>query len=510
MDIRDKSRRGFLAKSALGLAGLSLLPSTVFAAEKKGRLDKSLIPSPVMDGDNKLVELYWKAWELAWEKVKYQDGMPQSPYMDEGLWDHTVWIWDTAFMVHFCKYSPKQYPGIESFDNFYTVMHGTNTASLKIHHPDNPPLFAWIENDYARFTGNTDRFKHILTEKKYLQKHYDYFENTKPHTKFKYAGAHTNIKKEEIGFRWWGVQSGMDNTPRGRGVGYGNIYWIDAIAQQGLAALNISRIAETIGDKATAKEYKAKYKVFKDLVNKYYWDEEDGMYYDINVEAPYEKVKVKTPASFWPMLAEMCDKKQAAKLEQAALKHFGGDIPWPTVSADDPDFHESGCYWKGGVWLPTAYMATKALEKYGYHETADKLSLNLVKHMRATYDQFEPHTIWECYNPTKPIPATHGGDNGYSREDFCGWSALGPISMLIENVLGFHDVDAIKKEVRWRLHRSDRHGIKDLRFGDIKTSVIADGDTVEVESDGEYKLYINGKKHKVKKGKQTFKIRRQV
>lgn len=44
----------------------------------------------------------------------------------------------------------------------------------------------------------------------------------------------------------------------------------------GLAALYIERIAEVLDDSSTAKEFAGEYAVKKDLLNKYYWDAEDG------------------------------------------------------------------------------------------------------------------------------------------------------------------------------------------------------------------------------------------
>ena len=114
---------------------------------------------------------------------------------------------------------------------------------------------------------------------------------------------------------------------------------------------------------------------------------------------------------------------------------LGGNIPWPSVSRNDIDFHPDGMYWRGGVWLPTAYMATKALNRYGRYQTSSTLALHLLVHMQKTFEQNSPHTIWECYSPTKSEPAVVNTDNKQCRKDFCGWSALGPISMLIEDVV---------------------------------------------------------------------------
>nr|MCR5325704.1 alpha,alpha-trehalase [Bacteroidales bacterium] len=168
-----------------------------------------------------------------------------------------------------------------------------------------------------------------------------------------------------------------------------------------------------------------------------------------------------------------------------------------------------GNYWKGSVWLPTAYMGIKALEKYGYYKEADETAEAILEHMWQTYAQYEPHTIWECYNPTKPEPASkkEGTKNVKAvKADFCGWSALGPISLFIENVLGFYDVDASAAIVRWNLHQNCRHGIKKLSFGGITTDIIYDNGKVRVRSNKPYTLYINGKEYAVRRGVTSIRL----
>ena len=106
----------------------------------------SLLPSPIYDEDPGYFKLYEVAWKHAYEHIKYQPGLVQPLYMDEGLWDDTIWIWDTEFMVLFCKYAPDVFPGIQSLNNFYSTMLESKASSLQIQHPDNPPFFAWVES----------------------------------------------------------------------------------------------------------------------------------------------------------------------------------------------------------------------------------------------------------------------------------------------------------------------------------------------------------------------------
>jgi len=470
----------------------------------KDPFNRNWVPQPIFDREPEYVGLYWRAWELAHDHVRTREGLPQSPYMDEAFHDGCIWIWDTCFMALFCKYAPDRFPGIETFNNFYVPFHTDafrdGSFPISIQHPDNPPLFAWAEHDNYLFTGDDAHVQALLTETGYLQKHFNWFNDVEEGWRFLFeGGGSVPVAKStsELGYRWGGCESGMDNTPRRR-----DGLWVDAIAQQGLSALLISRMAERVGEAAIAEEWKGQYEEIKRKVNTYYWDENDGIYYDISTDGK-QFLKVKTPASYWPMLAEMCSPEQARKMVKhiADPETFGGERPWATVARDDEAFAEpDGDYWRGGIWLPTAYMATKALEKYGFHAEADEAAEKLLSHMLRTYKAVTPHTIWECYSPTRDHHSVRS-DGHEVRPDFCGWSALGPISMFIENVLGFHQVDAGKKRVEWRLHQEGRHGLRNLRFGEVTTDIIYDGkDNISVVSNAPFSLVINGREHAVREG----------
>lgn len=206
-------------------------------------LDRSRIPEPVFDQNPDWVEFYWKAWELAWDHVIHRPGAPASPYMDEGFDPDTIWIWDTCFMVHFCKYAPDVFPGIASFDNFYGPLHRGGT-----HAPGGISTLA--------------------------------------------------AERTPFGYHWNGISSGMDNTPRGRGD-YRSILWFDLLAQQGLAALHIAHLAGRIGREDIAADYMARHAALKQLANRYYWNEADGTYYDILADDNGRRIEVPVGDSAW-------------------------------------------------------------------------------------------------------------------------------------------------------------------------------------------------------------------
>jgi hypothetical protein len=466
--------------------------------------DPTWTPEVVYDDNPGLVEFYWKAWDLAWDHVHTDTTAPTSPFMDEAFSNGDIWIWDTCFMGLFCKYAPDRFPGVQSFENFYKVFHDGITSSQTIWHPDNPPLFAWVEWQNYKFTNDLSRLQWLLEDTQYLQKHFAFFENSVWGQSIPGAANGMALERslDDIGYWWRGVSSGMDNSPRGRNF---TVYWIDAISQQALSAFFISKMAEEIGNTAIRDEYLAHYNSFVNLLNTHYWDSQDNFYYDIK-EYTHEFSNIKTMASYWPLLAEAADVTQAQHMAGYASdpQTFGGLVAFPALARNDQDFDPTGRYWRGGMWLPTAYMGVKSLENYGLYTEADAAARSIVDHMYNTFISYSPATIWECYSPTEAKPATLVSGTGESRPDFCGWSALGPISLFIENYLGFHTVDAQADRVQWRKYQTGRHGIRNLKFGNITTHIVGNSDSFTVWSSGPYTLAVNGTDYAIAAGEQSW------
>ncbi len=500
---------------------------------------RAYLPRPVDSAHPEYIELYNKAWELAAAHIKHIEGMPQDPYMDEAFCDTHIWIWDTCFMSLFCKYAREAFPGAESLKNFYEVLYGEKRLpkviptdrepdftgavagvpyEIAIHIADNPPLFAWVEYENARMRGDASEIRTLLYKKQYLQKHYEWIENLRGHEKPRGVFHETYLIAESCGYLWEGGRSGMDNTPRGRlgahAVGQRpnnpDMLWLDAICQQALSARMIAKLFSLVGDEEGAALWQKRYEEKKHTVNALYWDAQDGFYYDID-RRDHTFYKVKTMATYWTMTAEIASEQQA----RALLSHlsdeqgFGGRVSFPSLARSDADFKESGEYWRGGVWLPTAYAALIGLKNYGFFDEARAHATSLLSHMYETYRSHEPHTIWECYSPTKPEPANiETGEKKSARPDFCGWSALGPISAYIEFVLGFHTVDAGEHRVFWARPKNaeGKIGIENLRFGDTVTDIVCENGLCTVRSNQPYTLTVDGKDYEIFTGETLLNL----
>lgn len=507
-----KTIMSLLCSMSLGAGAAQSLPADAVCPDWQSEIPRVVYP------DSDMVNLYEKTWEIASGRVrKGPEGLAASPYLDENCYEDQIWIWDGCFMVLFSKYAPKAYPGKETLMNLYAPIHDGKRAPLRIHLRDNPPLFAWVEHENYRFSGDRQQIDKVLFDKQYLQRHFIYFDtiakgnvNTDVSPNPIHRGVVRDSAGNIIGYTWTGNGSGMDNTTRGRDKGgWGSVMWIDAISQQALSALHIAELLEATGHKKQAREWKKRYEQIKGTVNERYWDEQDGYYYDVSLTDGTPS-RVMTPASFWAMMAGIPSKEQAARMVEYLKRDdcLGGERPWVTVARRDKDFDAAtGNYWRGGIWLPTAYMGTKALEKYGYYDLADELAERVVRLQLRTYKAVEPHTIWECYNPSADEPSTEHGHR--ARPDFCGWSALGPISLFIENIMGFRSADANTRTVTWSLKaKNGTHGLRNFRFGDIVTDIVYHADRREIvtTTNAPYTLKVNGKTLRIRPGTRAYAI----
>ena len=95
----------------------------------------------------------------------------------------------------------------------------------------------------------------------------------------------------------------------------------------------------------------------------------------------------------------------------------------------------------------------------------------------------------------------------YVRDDFCGWSAIGPISLFIEDIIGIKEADAFKGELKCDFAKDikGRAGVENYRFGKIVCSVVATARTLEVEPNAAFRLLADGREFAVEKGKNVFR-----
>ena len=80
------------------------------------------------------------------------------------------------------------------------------------------------------------------------------------------------------------------------------------------------------------------------------------------------------------------------------------------------------------------------------------------------------------------------------RPGFCGWSALGPISLYLENVIGLSEADAFARTLNWSLPKKvkGRIGVRNYRFGDVLADLIVENGMLTARSSWPFRLILNG------------------
>jgi glycogen debranching enzyme len=171
-------------------------------------------------------------------------------------------------------------------------------------------------------------------------------------------------------------------------------------------------------EKASDRElYEKHAKRLSELINKVFWNEEDGFYYDRN-EKTGKTVRVKSVAGFIPLWAGVAPAARAERLVREHLlneKEFWLKYPVASYARSEPDYYQGSrsgeCNWRGTAWIPTNFMIFHGLLRYRYDDAARELAL---KTFRLALDE-NPVTR-EFYD------ADTGKGNGMN--PFWGWSSL--------------------------------------------------------------------------------------
>ena len=458
-----------------------------------------------LDARPDYMELHGKALELARRNME-DLGKGWKPQMTCMPGVGIIWQWDSCYMALFAGYTPDGANGLGNLDNLYSMQGEDGYISMAYTYATrkptwpgriNPPLYAWCEWLYARRTGDRTRLPRAY---EVCSKYFRWLKanRTRPSNGLYYF--------EDTG------SSGMDNSPR---CGYfaehqkgSDVCFVDLSCQQVLHARCLARIAPLVGKAGDAALWNREADELAEKVNDLMWSERTGFYHDVYIHTN-NKLAVRTAAAFWAIVSGVASPHQVARL----VAHLSsgdcerpGDFEVPSgvasLSTDDPNYDPLGGYWLGGVWPPIQYMTCRGLRATGYRKEARRIAKRHLDAMYGAYahggakaakaNAFEPKTIWECYAPESAAPATDKVGE-YSRKDFVGWGGLGPLVMLVEDVIGL-DVNALEERIDWHLSETGRQGVTDLPFNGGKVSVEADVDakklcfTVKVRTDRPFRL----------------------
>jgi alpha,alpha-trehalase len=152
---------------------------------------------------------------------------------------------------------------------------------------------------------------------------------------------------------------------------------------------DLEQMAETLGRKQDAEEWRKRAEARKASIQKYLWDSERGLYFDYDFEkqarSTYEYV-----TAFFPLWAGIPTPEQARAVmgHLATFEKPGGLVMGP---------HETGGQWDFPyAWAPDQLVADEGMRRYGFNEEADRVSYEFLSTVAENFRR--DGTIREKYN----------------------------------------------------------------------------------------------------------------
>lgn len=443
------------------------------------------LPVPVLPDHALYLEMYWRAWEMAWNHLrrpKPENGFV-SNYIDPAFKDH-IFMWDSAFMTQFGIYGRRAFDFMGTLDNFYAKQHDDGFICREIVEADGrdyftpfdpdstgPNILAWAEWRHYRITGQDERlktvFRPLLAYHRWMRHH----------------------RSWPSGLYWaTGLSSGMDNQPRvpDSSRHHRHWSWVDTSMQAALNCTMLLHMAQLLGETEFVQELEDERELLRRRIDERMWNPDAAFYQDIDRNGRYSAVK--SIGAYWGLLdGDMLPQERRDPFVRHLRDSWAFKLPHrvPSQSADSEGYNaETGHYWRGGVWSPTNYMVNKGLHTIGKHFLAHEIAINHLNNIGEVYQHTD--TFWENYAPETAAP----GDP--ARPNFVGWTGLAPIAMLFEDVIGI-SVDWPQRRITWHRHlASQKHyGVHNYPLGSGGTlDLLGTDEQVVVTTDTPFTLTI--------------------
>ncbi|GMM51787.1 alpha,alpha-trehalase [Starmerella bacillaris] len=171
----------------------------------------------------------------------------------------------------------------------------------------------------------------------------------------------------------------------------------------------------------SAKKWRDRAKRRKKLMNELLWDDVNGVFYDYDIKAKKPHNRILSATTFWPLWAGLATQEQAARLVKEALPRLEGAGGLASTSK----LEDNGWQWDyPACWAPHQLLAWEGLEKYGYHQIAERLASKWLNQVCKSY-KITDGVVYEKYD-VRDVPNPHAvmaeyGNQGSSESGF-GWT----------------------------------------------------------------------------------------
>lgn len=182
------------------------------------------------------------------------------------------------------------------------------------------------------------------------------------------------------------------------------------------------KMAQLLGLKDEAKQYKQEMKVLKKQIQEVFFDENTGFFYDVRMDDG-SFILSQESCGWTPLFAGVATRKQAAAVVANMMDEakFNTVMPLPTASKECPEFDPVNGYWRGPTWLDQFYFGYMGLLNYGYRDEAVALLKKVLQNGQGITDP--EGELREHYNP---VTGEAGGARNF------GWTASHLLQLMLQ------------------------------------------------------------------------------
>ncbi|UCF61636.1 MAG: hypothetical protein JSV37_02835, partial [Anaerolineaceae bacterium] len=167
-----------------------------------------------------------------------------------------------------------------------------------------------------------------------------------------------------------------------------------------------------IGENEKAAEWRTRADERRDLINRYFWDESSGFYWDYDMRTG-ERLRgtPRSLAAFVPLWAGVADQDQASRVvDHLPAFEYDHGLVSCEQGWDDGTEHNYPTGWPYSHW----YVCS-ALRAYGFHDEASRIAMKWLRLIASEFDQTgvirERHNV---VDPSVPVPGRYPPQRGFA------------------------------------------------------------------------------------------------
>ncbi len=245
-----------------------------------------------------------------------------------------------------------------------------------------------------------------------------------------YRETHSWDHKYGLGYWFDTMESGADNNLSGLHHPAESVLFADLNAFLYREYLAMSYLADRLFLQKDAVLFREKAENLKININKYLWNEEDSLYYNMD-RINGSHIKMPGYSSFIPLWANIPDTKQATLTIEKYL--INPDEMWTefgirtlsktVVGYNNINMIKPHSNWQGPIWVVSNYMYIWGMMNYGYYQKSIEASKNITKLLLSSIEKYGG--MYENYDAETGKPLAAPG--------FISWNLLS--SHLLHSVL---------------------------------------------------------------------------